>query len=390
MKNIILSIFTAILLFSISCRTTTEVKKDEHTEHSNQNMVMNRNSAPKETGDFTAELKTNPTEVKAGEPAQFTFTIKNPKGETVETVDIVHEKPMHLLIVSQDLAEFYHEHPEQQSDHTFKTSFTFQNGGKYKLYADFTPTGGKQTVQSFDVTVTGNPRRPLDLVADEKFEKTVDDLLVTMKPNDDLFSGKNVTLVYNVLDANTKKPATDLQNYLGELAHFVVISQDLQNFVHVHPMSPDADHSHSAEKPVQATIAAHVSFPKAGLYKIFAQFQRNNKVITVPFVVNVKGDKNENDHADSSDIPKDAYRVTVSQEGFSPSEISITKNSYKKLAFVRVDAQNCAEEVVFKSLNIKKKLPLGEVVLIDLPKDFTGELNFACGMDMFKGKVIVE
>jgi hypothetical protein len=210
-----------------------------------------------------------------------------------------------------------------------------------------------------------------------------------MKPSDALLTGKGLTLDFTVLDAKTKKPVTDLQKYLGELAHFVVISQDLQDFVHVHPMSPDSSHSHS-EAPSNATVSAHITFPKAGLYKVFAQFQRNNKVTTVPFVVDVKGDKNANEQGNLMDIPKDAYRVTVSKEGFTPGEIKITKNSYTKLAFVRLDTENCADEVVFKSLNITKKLPLGEVVVVDLPKDFSGELNFACGMDMYKGKVIVE
>lgn len=387
MKKILLLVFIISSLFFISCKTNTEIKLENSNANSNQN--TNQNSAPKETGNFTAELKTNPAQIKAGEQVDLTFTLKNPKGETVETVEIVHEKPMHLLIVSEDLAEFYHEHPEQQSDHTFKVSFTFKNGGKYKLYADFTPTGGKQTVKSFDVTVAGNERAKVELKADEKFEKTVDDLSVSMKPNDTLLTGKGLTLDFTVLDAATKKPITDLQKYLGELAHFVVISQDLQDFVHVHPMSPDANHSHS-ETPSNATVSAHITFPKAGLYKLFAQFQRNNKVITVPFVVDVKGDKNANEQGNLMDVPKDAYRVTVSKEGFTPNEIKITKNSYTKLAFVRLDNENCAEEVVFKSLNITKKLPLGEIVVVDLPKDFSGELDFACGMDMFKGKVVVE
>lgn len=382
MKKIFLFAIVSCL-FTIGCQTSTEVKKDEHAEHSNQN------TASKVAAGFTANFRTNPSEIKAGEPTELSFTIKNPKGETVESLQIVHEKPLHLLIVSEDLAEFYHEHPTQQSDKTFKVSFTFKNGGKYKLYADFTPKDDKQVVQNFDVTVSGKMRDKAELKADEKFEKTVDDLFVTMKPSENLLAGKTLTLDFNVLDAKTKKPVTDLQNYLGELAHFVVISQDLKEFVHAHPMSSESGHSHS-EKKSEATVSAHLTFPKAGLYKVFAQFQRGGKVITVPFILNIQGDKNPNQHANSVNIPKDAYRITASKEGFSPNEISITKNSYKKLAFVRVDNENCADEVVFKSLNITKKLPLGEVVLVDLPKDFAGELNFACGMDMYKGKVIAE
>lgn len=380
MRKIFLLSFLTILLFTIGCQTKTEVKKDEHAEHTNQN--TNSKSAE----NFTMEFKTNPPEVKAGEKVELSFLIKNSKGETIEDLQIVHEKLIHLLIVSEDLAEFYHEHPEPTSG-VFKVPFTFKNGGKFKIYADFTPKNSTQLVKSFDLNVLGNKPAPVELKADAKFEKTIDDLTFSMKPAEELLAGKELTLSFFVTDAKTKKPVTDLQKYLGELAHFVIISQDLQEFVHAHPMS--GGHG-SSENEAEPTIMAHINFPKAGLYKIFAQFQRNNKIITVPFVVEVKGDKTKAEHTNSIDFPKDSYRITVSKEGFIPNEIKITKNSYSKLAFIRLDAENCAEEVVFKSLNITKKLPLGEVVLIDLPKDFSGELNYACGMDMFKGKVIIE
>lgn len=383
------------MLFSIGCQTTTDVKKDEHAGHSNQNSVT------KESGTFTAELKTNPAEVKAGEKFELSFIVKNPKGETVKDLQIVHEKPLHLLIVSEDLAEFYHEHPEPQADGTYKVPFTFPNGGNFKLYADFTPKDSKQMVKSFNLKVTGNERKLEQLKADEKFEKTVDDLFVTMKSDGVIASGKDTTLNFQVFDAKTKKPVTDLQNYLGEKAHFVVISQNLQDFVHAHPKSHDTakgEHSHGdkahsdnklAGADAESIVSTQLGFPQPGLYKIFAQFQRNNKIITVPFVVDVKvGDKA--DATKPVEIPKDAFKITVSKDGFTPTEVSFAKGKFTKLAFHRTDAENCGNEVVFKSLNITKKLPVGEVVLVDLPKDFGGNLEFACGMNMYKGKVVVE
>lgn len=37
----------------------------------------------------------------------------------------------------------------------------------------------------------------------------------------------------------------------------------------------------------KVTVSAHTTFPDAGLYKLWAQFQRGGRVITVPFVVRV-------------------------------------------------------------------------------------------------------
>jgi len=360
-----------------------------------------------EKGVFTVELKTAPQEVKAGEKTDLSFIVKNSSGELVKDLQIVHEKPMHLLVVSDGLDEFYHEHPTMQTDGSYKASFTFPNGGVYKLYADFTPFDAPQIVQNFSLSVSGNERAAKPLIPDPKFEKIVDNLRVEMKPDGDLASYKEMTLSFNVFDAATNQPVTDLENYLGEKAHFVVISQDRQEFVHAHPMSNDnvksETHAHDANSahgdkiekmanPVAASIvSAHVTFPKAAVYRIWAQFKRGEKIITVPFTVDVKQGREEK-AVDLSNvkIPEGAFKIVVSREGFTPQEVSYKKGQPLKLAFYRADEINCGSEVIFKDLNIRKNLPVGEVVTIDIPTDKTGEFSFACGMDMLKGKIIVQ
>src|SRR5690349_16830386 len=126
MKRIFLTILFTALLLTIACQTSTEVKKDEHAGHSNTN------STAKETGAFSVEFTSAPEQIKSGEPTELILTIKNSNGETVKDLQIVHEKLIHLLIVSDDLAEFYHEHPEPQANGSFKVPFTFKNGGKFK------------------------------------------------------------------------------------------------------------------------------------------------------------------------------------------------------------------------------------------------------------------
>jgi hypothetical protein len=360
-----------------------------------------------EKGVFTAELKTAPAQAKAGENTDLTFIVKNSSGEMVKDLQIVHEKPMHLLIVSGDLDEFYHEHPEAQADGSYKVSFTFPNGGDYKLYTDFTPFDSTQVVHDFSLNVSGNERAAKSLIPETNYEKTVENLRVEMKPDGDLASGKEMMLSFSVFDAATNQPVTDLENYLGAKAHFVVISKDLQQFVHAHPMSTDnvksaenahaditADHKHNDKPTNPATasnVSAHITFPTASVYKIWAQFKRNGKVTTVPFTVDVKqGAEEKGVDLSNVKIPEGAFKVIVSRDGFTPQEISFKKGQPLKLAFYRSDAENCASEVVFKDLNIRKKLPVGEVVAIDIPTGKAGEFSFACGMDMYKGKVIVQ
>lgn len=390
MKLKILAVVSLCVLFLTSCQKPEQPKVEPKAEPAKGEIKK----ADEKSG-TKVEFATKPAEVKKDEQTELSFTVKNEKGETVKDLKIVHEKPIHLLVVSADLSEFYHLHPEPQTDGSFKVPFAFANGGKYKLYADLTTIDGKQTVSSFDLNVKGETAETENLIADTKFEQMIGGIRVEMKPNGDFSAGKEMLLAFNVTDILTKKPSTDLQNYLGEKAHFVVISQDLQEFVHAHPISnttsnttSNGEHNHGDMKMPEkndATVSAHIVFPKAGIYKLWAQFQRNGRVIDVPFVVNVAETAKT-----ATDLPKDAYKIVANKDGFTPNTIEIKAEQFKKLAFLRTDDETCAKEIVFPSLNIKKTLPLNEVVLVDLPKDFTGELGFACGMDMFKGKVIVQ
>lgn len=390
----------------------------------NQNAHSNMNHSPVDTpadtsaAKFKAEFKTTPAEPKAGEPVELSFTVKNAKGEIVKDLPIVHEKPLHLLVVSDDLYEYYHLHPEPQPDGAYKTSFTFANGGNFKLYADYTPKDSPQVVENFMMKVSGNERARVELKADEKFEKTIDGLKFVMKPDSDLVAGKELMLNFNVFDEKTNKPVTDLEKYLGEYAHFVIISQDLQKFVHAHPMSKEEhgkgehdmskmngkdekmdeskphSHSDSPAKSGAATqspseVSAHTSFPQSGLFKVFAQFQRGGKVITVPFVVNIKGGNTTAKPVAEVQFPADAKKVILSKDGYEPSTVTFAKGEPTKIAFYRKDAENCGSEVIFKALNITKKLPVGEVVVVDLGDVKGKEVSFACGMDMYKGKVVL-
>lgn len=389
-----LSIFVIALTLSafVGCKSTTE--NHDHSSHS-------ANTAPKSETTSTykgyrAELKSEPAEIVPNQPVKLTVTIRDEAGAIFKDLQIVHEKPLHFLIVSDDLADFYHIHPEPQADGTLSTTFTFKNGGRYFAYADYTPKGATQIVDRLPIEIAGNERERVSLKADEKLEKTQEDLRVVMKPDGNLESNKEMMLNFSVYDTATNKPVTDLENYLGEKAHFVIISEDLRDFVHAHPMSGDnvksGEHQHGEKLSANAempTVSAHVTFPNAGLYKVFIEVKRAGKVSAIPFTVNVKQGKTDKILTEAK-IPEGHFKITVSKDGFAPSEVNLSGDKGVKLAFLRVDKENCGDEIVFKDLNIRKKLPVGEVVTVEIPAGKKGEINFACGMDMMKGKIVVQ
>jgi hypothetical protein len=142
---------------------------------------------------------------------------------------------MHLLVISEDLSEFYHLHPEQRPGVSFRVVHTFPYGGSYWIYVDYAPPGAGQVVNRLGLRCGGDPRPAAPPSEDEGATKTVDGLRVMMRPRKPLRAGEEVMLDFAVADAETNEPVTDLEPYLGALAHFVIVSPDGADFLHAHP-----------------------------------------------------------------------------------------------------------------------------------------------------------
>lgn len=409
-------IAVATLAAGCSGANTTDAARTGGTaDTGNVKPVDKAGSAP---AAYRAEFKAEPSEIKAGETAALILTVRDAGGKAVRDLPVVHEKPMHLLVISKDLNEFYHIHPEPQADGSYRVAHTFPNGGDYKLYVDYTPKDSAQVVDQIPLKVSGNPRAAVVLREEASDTKTVDGLRVTMRPDKALRAGQELMLNFAVADERTTKPVTDLQPYLGALAHFVIVSEDGVDFLHAHPMEKTemaADHggggghdatphAHgdemktggaTAPKPSASEVSAHTSFPRAGLYKVWAQFQRGGRVSTVPFVVRVGKSESASMGGDSSAasqtaVPADAIRVKVSGAGYEPSRIEVKRGRPVKLAFFRQDANNCGDEVVFSSLDVREKLPVGKTTIIQVTPKEAGELAFTCGMGMLRGALVVQ
>lgn len=84
----------------------------------------------------------------------------------------------------------------------------------------------------------------------------------------------------------------------------------------------------------------------------------------------------------------DAVDITV-EGGYSPGTIQIPQGKTTKITFLRKDPNPCLEEVVLSDFKIKKYLPLNKRVTAEITPQKKGEYQFACGMNMFHGRIIV-
>ena len=81
--------------------------------------------------------------------------------------------------------------------------------------------------------------------------------------------------------------------------------------------------------------------------------------------------------------------VTV-KDGYSPDVIAVKRGLPVRLNFYRDETTSCSEQLVFGDFGIARNLPPFKTTPIEFTPEKTGEFVFTCGMNMLRGKLIVE
>ena len=76
--------------------------------------------------------------------------------------------------------------------------------------------------------------------------------------------------------------------------------------------------------------------------------------------------------------------------GYDPATIRVTAGQPVRLVFDRQETSSCSEEVVFPDFGIKRFLPMGQKVAIEVTPPKPGRYEFACGMGMLHGALVAE
>lgn len=76
--------------------------------------------------------------------------------------------------------------------------------------------------------------------------------------------------------------------------------------------------------------------------------------------------------------------------GYSPEQVVLKQGVPAKLHFTRTDPSSCLDHVVFPDFGINQALPQNQEETVTIDTNKPGEYEWACGMDMFHGKVIIK
>jgi hypothetical protein len=186
--------------------------------------------------------------------------------------------------------EFQHIHPDYNAvAGTFtQKNLVISTDGEYRLFADFTPANSQMGpdgmplgATSYQDVAVGDmakyaPQPIGDTTSSKTFGEYAVSLALTPTPPK---TGTEEDLAFKL--TRNGSPVTDLQNYLGALGHSVILSEGDLQFIHGHPTQADISKQ-------TGTVDFMVNFPEAKKYKVFTQFQRDGKVFTTDFVVDVR------------------------------------------------------------------------------------------------------
>ncbi len=297
MKNTFIIMATAISLLTIACKQQTESSHDHSTESSAYACPMKCEGdktypdpgkcpvcgmALKPVAGAAAaiqyQMRLAPVTPEAGKPVKLAFTPNIKDNESTQVpLDEVHEKKIHVIIVSKDLSWYSHIHPDYRSDGSYTIDETFPNGGEYIIFADYQPTGAGNQVERLVVNVSGNAV-PAQQFSTQSLTTETDGYTVRLVPTAPQFLTNNMNhLGVEVTDKG--KPVTNFENIMGAKGHLVIISGDGQKYIHVHP------------DEVEGKLDLHAQFDQTGIYRGYFQFQTNGKLHTSYFTLDVKEGK---------------------------------------------------------------------------------------------------
>lgn len=95
--------------------------------------------------------------------------------------------------------------------------------------------------------------------------------------------------------------------------------------------------------------------------------------------------------AESAEGATQAKRVEVDVHGtgYDPDSIQATAGQPLTLVFTRSTEEGCGDVLAIPDYDVEKDLPLNQPVEVTITPEDSGEIAFTCGMNMYKGRIVV-
>lgn len=218
----------------------------------------------------------------SGQPFTLDFRVSHPRSkDRVSDFLVVHERPAHMFVVSSDLQVFEHVHPVVGDGGRLSLTWTPPSAGRYHFLLDVVPAGALPQLLETVVLVSGDAPAPAAFTPTRSSE--VDGIHASIESPIEM-AGNWSYITFKLTDAATGGPLTGWEPWLGAWAHLFAIREGATEPVHAHP-----DEGVEIRTATDTNITLEVMFPRPGRYGVWLQLQRNGKVTTLPFFVDVSG-----------------------------------------------------------------------------------------------------
>ncbi|NYI03924.1 hypothetical protein [Allostreptomyces psammosilenae] len=238
----------------------------------------------------------------AGRAGELRLRLLGPDGAPVTRYELRHERELHLIVVSRDLADYQHLHPVRDAEGTWSVPFTPERGGGYKVFADFAAAGAaRELTLATDLLVAG-PGAPAPAAVPSAQVRTARVGEFEVALSGETAAGAASTLTFTV--TRDGEPVTDLEPYLGALGHLVALRAGDLAYLHVHPVEQTG--------PDGPRIVFQAEVPSPGDYHLFLEFQHAGEVRLARFTTTAADG--------SSPTGSEAEEHAADEHGEAPAE----------------------------------------------------------------------
>lgn len=81
--------------------------------------------------------------------------------------------------------------------------------------------------------------------------------------------------------------------------------------------------------------------------------------------------------------------VELTDQGYQPASLKLRRGVPARVTFTRKVSATCATEIMIPDYAIRRALPLNEPVVVEFTPNKAGTFDFACGMGMLRGTMMV-
>ena len=202
----------------------------------------------------------------------------------VQSGDLIeqYQKNLHAYVFDQSLTEFSHVHPEEQTDgEGWSLPVTLARNGLYHLWVEGVVQGPSQA-ESLLVEST------FEVTGGEEAWPVPESLEVSLTGEDGVSSAeltfaepprKSFPVQMRLEFARTDGSSAEIGEYLGAAVHMTG----------AHLGTGDLSHSHGirVEEDGETRMLLEAAFPRSGSYRLWAQYKDGERVVTIPFAVQV-------------------------------------------------------------------------------------------------------